>query len=97
MTIESDAKRLAEVNQRGDIIRQTTKTVSAEIRVLVDKLLADHPDHNKTIRRCLEGESHRLLSQAEAAKQKAFAEEQAKETAAKIKAANIAKRKKKKS
>jgi hypothetical protein len=95
MTIQSDAKRLAEVNRRGDLIRQTTKAVSAEIRVLVDKLMSDYPGHNKTIRRCLEGEAQRLLANAEVAKREKAEKAYAKEAAAKLKAANAAKRKKK--
>ena len=100
MPTQSDAERLAEVNRRGDAIRQTNKTVAAEVRALVDKLVADHPGHNKTIRRCLGGEAARLLSEAEIAKKKAAEKEYAKEAAKKKKAAAAKKRaeaKKKKS
>ena len=92
MTIQSDAKRLAEVNQRGEVIRQTTKTVSASIRALVDQILEDYPGHSKTIRRCLEGEAQRLLADAETVKRKALEKEYAKAAAAKKKAAAAKKR-----
>jgi hypothetical protein len=95
MTQQSDAKRLAEVNRRGDLIRQTTKTVSASIRALVDQIMADHPGHNKTIRRCLEGEAQRLLADSEIAKRKANEKEYAKAAAAKIRAEAKKKKKKK--
>ena len=96
MTIQSDAKRLEEVNQRGEVIRQTARSVTASIRTLVDQLLAKYPDHNKTIRRCLEGEAQRLLSEAEKAKRAAAEAAYAKESAAKIKKKAAAEKKKKK-
>jgi len=77
--------RVEELLRKGEISKKVAADVSVAINKLVEKLRKKHPGHDDVICRHLDGESIRLRSEKEAAKEKDRQKERDKNKAKELK------------